>query len=53
MYVNLERIAHEVRNSVMFTQDDSGFKGSAAALEFYAVLFDYAADAPNIFLLLD
>jgi type II secretion system protein J len=52
IYLNLEKLASEVRNVVFFKEKDSGFKGSSedgqVFLEFYTILFDYLKNQPQV-----
>ena len=48
IYLNLERIAQELRNTISFRSQESGFKGEAGKIEFYSLLFDYSVNQPKI-----
>jgi prepilin-type N-terminal cleavage/methylation domain-containing protein len=47
-YLSLENIAKELRNSVSFYDEDTGFKAAAGILEFYSVAFDYSVDSSQV-----
>jgi len=48
IYLNLERIAHELRNVVSFKKEDFGLRGDSGNIEFYSLNFDYSADLEKI-----
>lgn len=48
MYLRLEKIARELRNIISFYDADTGFKGGGRGMELYSLLFDYAAQSPEI-----
>lgn len=48
IYLHLERIGQELRNVIIFTQNDTGFSGSRSEVRFYSLLFDYPSSMPKI-----
>ena len=51
MYLNLETLAKELRNSIIFKPEDEAspvFRGDHEYMEFHTVTFDYAAGIPKI-----
>ena len=48
IYLSLERMAQELRNAIVFTQDSTPLKGTNQGLEFYTIVFDYQTNAPVI-----
>lgn len=49
IFVNLNRMEHDLRNTVSFVPLDSGFTGSSAALDFYSLGFNYGAGCPALY----
>lgn len=48
VYLNLERIARELRNAVLFRRNDAGFLGDEKQIEFYTIFLDYHENSPKI-----
>jgi hypothetical protein len=51
IYLNLERLAQELRNTIVFNKGDPDFpviKGSEENIEFYSLCFDYVSNSPKI-----
>jgi len=49
IYLNFDNIARQMRNSIKWQINNSGFRGSEDSVEFYSVLFDYPEDYAQIY----
>ncbi len=49
VYLNLDRMAQEMRNSIEWNAAESGFAGKNNGVEFYTVLFDYSENQPQVY----
>lgn len=47
-YINLDRIAQELRNAVSFLGESSDFKAEENSVEFYSLLFDYPSNTSKL-----
>lgn len=48
LYLNVEKVGRELRNIISFKNEETGFKGDAQHLEFYALVFDYVGEQSNV-----